>query len=101
LFQPTGTRKECVLRAAPEMEDYNWRNRILRPLTTLLTRLGGEVTSFKLLPVFNISLRQAHFTAPRPEDKSVRDCTHYLLPGIPDLWSHILFHWLLTEAELP
>lgn len=35
------------------------------------------------------------------ENPSVPDCSHWCLPGVPDVWNEILLSYLLSEYNLP
>jgi hypothetical protein len=79
--------QRCVWpRSADEMARYDFRNRDIR---RAIRDLGRDV----VLPlnIYNMTVSN-----PYPGKVKWGDCTHYALPGVPDSWSLLLFHGLLS-----
>ncbi|WVZ22634.1 hypothetical protein V8G54_001178 [Vigna mungo] len=35
------------------------------------------------------------------DNSSIQDCSHWCLPGVPDMWNEIILSQLFSESEIP
>lgn len=35
------------------------------------------------------------------DNPSIQDCSHWCLPGVPDMWNEIILSQLFSESEIP
>ena len=88
---------EDWLRRHPGPARYNWSN---IPKVNAAARLALEdrlrhPSRLLWLPAASISATRidAHPANAHP----ATDCLHYCMPGVPDVWTHALFHLLATK----
>ena len=103
----------CAAKSLIELGSFNWRNNAIRDILQNFTRtdffigVGNDSIPATLnlhayaLPIWAVSAKSLGLEK-RPKDphpKAPVDCTHYILPGVPDVWSQMLMQGMLALKE--
>lgn len=106
----------CYKETAPVMKDGFWESgtdpKMLRVLDSSLNKLKAKGVNVQLINITQLTQnrKDAHPTMHRrlwhpltdeqkknPERSS--DCTHWCLPGVPDIWNELLFAYIFPTTQ--
>ncbi|KVH94882.1 PC-Esterase [Cynara cardunculus var. scolymus] len=112
-----GNKNEgCYGETEPVMDDRFWESgtdpKMLRILESSLNRLKAKGVNVKLINITQLTQcrKDAHPTVhrklwrPLTDDQQknphrASDCTHWCLPGVPDIWNELLLAYIFPATE--
>ncbi|KAK9072972.1 hypothetical protein SSX86_007294 [Deinandra increscens subsp. villosa] len=112
-----GKKQEtCYKEKEPVMVDGFWESgtdpKMLRVLESSLSKLKAKGVDVKLMNITQLTQyrKDAHPTVhrklwrPLTDDKKnnpqrASDCTHWCLPGVPDVWNELLLAYIFPDIE--
>ncbi|KAJ9545176.1 hypothetical protein OSB04_024883 [Centaurea solstitialis] len=113
-----GNKNEgCYGETEPVMDDQFWESgtdpKMLRILESSLNKLQAKGVNVKLINITQLTQcrKDAHPTVhrklwrPLTEDQKknpqrASDCTHWCLPGVPDIWNELLLAYIFPATKI-
>ncbi|KAK7318456.1 hypothetical protein RJT34_03158 [Clitoria ternatea] len=94
------TRRICNVTQYPTLET-NGREQSLFS-DTVLEVVKNVTVPINVLHVTSMSaFRSDAHVGNWSDNLSIQDCSHWCLPGVPDMWNEIILSQLFTEYEIP
>ncbi|TKY60421.1 trichome berefringence 7 [Spatholobus suberectus] len=94
------TRRICNVTQYPTLET-NGRDQSLFS-DTILEVVKNVTIPINVLHVTSMSaFRSDAHVGNWSDNPSIQDCSHWCLPGVPDMWNEIILSQLFTESEIP
>lgn len=94
------TRRICNVTQYPTLET-NGRDQHLFS-DTVLELVKNVTVPINVLHVTSMSaFRSDAHVGNWSDNPSIQDCSHWCLPGVPDMWNEIILSQLFTEYEIP
>ncbi|XP_027343751.1 protein trichome berefringence-like 7 isoform X1 [Abrus precatorius] len=94
------TRRTCNVTQYPTLE-INERDQTLFS-DTVLEVVKNVTVPINVLHVTSMSaFRSDAHVGNWSDNPSIQDCSHWCLPGVPDMWNEIILSQLFTEYEVP
>lgn len=92
----SGSRKTCKVTRQPW---FNTRGRDRSPISNAIINVARKMTvPVTVLHVTRMgSFRSDGHVGTWSDNPSVPDCSHWCLPGVPDMWNEILFSYLMPS----
>lgn len=92
----TGTRKNCKVTRQPSLKvKGKQRNSVSDAIIKAANNVSIPVKVLHVTPMG--AFRSDAHVGPWSDNPSVPDCSHWCLPGVPDMWNEILFSMLLAK----
>ncbi|XP_057416847.1 protein trichome berefringence-like 7 isoform X2 [Lotus japonicus] len=100
LFDLDSTRRTCNVTQYPSLET-DGRDQSL--FSDIALEVVKNVTSpINVLHVTSMSaFRSDAHVGNWSDNPTIQDCSHWCLPGVPDMWNEIILSQLFTEYEIP
>lgn len=81
--------RSCIGATEPLLRDSGIANEKDRIAVEVIKQMKTRVT------LLNITSMSEYRIDAHPS--GIQDCSHWCLPGLPDIWNELLFHHLLTN----
>ncbi|PWA67599.1 PC-Esterase [Artemisia annua] len=108
--------QNCLNETEPIMKDKFWESgsdlRMLRILESSLNRLKAGGVNVQMINISQMtqyrkdahpSIHRLHYSPLTEKQlsnpKSYADCTHWCLPGVPDVWNELLVTYILRKRK--
>lgn len=96
----SGSRQNCKVTSQPSL---NIKGKQRSPISDAIINAMKNVSiPVKLLHVTQMgAFRSDAHVGSWNDNPTVPDCSHWCLPGVPDMWNELLFSFLLSQWRNP